>query len=297
MATLTGLSAFPLTPADPDGAVDLSALRRLLRPLVEAQVDSIGLLGSTGSYPYLSRAERRRALDAALDEASGRVPILVGVGALRTDEAVRLAQDAKAAGATAGLLAPVSYTPLTDDEVFSHFRAVAEGSGLPLCIYDNPGTTHFTVSPALTGRLAQIDGVVAVKNPAPPSAEVVHHLALRRAAVPSRFSVGYSVDWFAAEALLAGGDAWYSVAAGLWPRHCLAIARAAMSRDQAEARRLDAALQPLWDLFKTHSSLRVVYAAADVLGLCRAAPPRPILPLAPEIRHRIADVVKALPQA
>src|SRR4051795_1186572 len=112
LVLLKGLSAFPITPADPGGQVDVAALRRLVAPLCVAGVHSIGLLGSTGSYPYLSRAERRRALDAALEEAAGRVPILVGVGALRTDDAVRLAQDAQAAGA-AGLLAAVSYTPLT----------------------------------------------------------------------------------------------------------------------------------------------------------------------------------------
>ncbi|MGI3902798.1 MAG: dihydrodipicolinate synthase family protein [Janthinobacterium lividum] len=296
MATFEGLSAFPITPIDRDGTVDLVALRRLLKPLVSAGVGSIGLLGSTGSYPYLTRTERRRALDAALDEVASQVPILVGVGALRTDEAVRLAQDAKAAGAAAGLLAPVSYTPLTDDEVFQHFRAVAEGSGLPLCIYDNPGTTHFTVSPALTGRLARIEGVMSVKNPAPPVGEIAAHLAERRAVVPPDFSVGYSVDWHAAEALLAGGDAWYSVAAGLWPHPCVAIARAALNGDAVEARRLDGAMQPLWDLFRAHSSLRVVYAAADMLGLCRAEPPRPILPLVPEIQARIAEVIRALPQ-
>ena len=296
MATFRGVSAFPITPIDPGGAVDLAALRRLLKPLVAAGVDSIGLLGSTGSYPYLSRSERRRALDAALDEVGNRVPILVGVGALRTDEALRIAQDAKAAGAAAGLLAPVSYTPLTDDEVFEHFRAVAEGSGLPLCIYDNPGTTHFTVSAALTGRLAGLEGVVAVKNPAPPSEEVAAHLAQRRAVVPHEFSIGYSVDWHATEALIAGGDAWYSVAAGLWPEPCVAIARAVERGDVREARRLDAAMKPLWDLFRAHSSLRVVYAAADILGLCRAEPPRPILPLGPEVRQSIAEVVSALPQ-
>ena len=132
-------------------------------PLCQAGVNSIGLLGSTGSYPYLSRAERRRALEAALEEAAGRAPVLVGVGALRTDEAVRLAQDAQVVGAAAGLLAPVSYTPLTDDEVYEHFATVARESRLPLCIYDNPGTTHFRFSSELVGRLSHLPGIVAVK--------------------------------------------------------------------------------------------------------------------------------------
>src|SRR3954467_6370404 len=85
----------------------------------------------------------------------------------RTDEAVRLAQDAKAIRADAGLLAPVSYTPLTDGEVFEHFATVARESRLPLCIYDNPSTTHFKFSPTLVGRLSQLPGIIAVKCPAP----------------------------------------------------------------------------------------------------------------------------------
>ena len=141
MVLFTGLSAFPITPCDSAGRVDSAALRDFLAPLIAAQVDSIGLLGSTGTYAYLARDERRRAVEVAVDAAAGRIPILVGVGALRTDEVVRLAQDARGAEATAGLLAPVSYTPLTDDEVFEHFAVVARESGLPLCIYDNPSTT------------------------------------------------------------------------------------------------------------------------------------------------------------
>src|SRR5471030_80781 len=116
MGIFRGLIAFPITPMDATGHADIQAVRRLTRRLVEAEVDSIGALGSTGSYPYLSRTERRRVLDAVLDEAGGR-PVLAGVGALRTDEAVLLTQDAQAAGAQGGLLAPVSYTPLTEDEV------------------------------------------------------------------------------------------------------------------------------------------------------------------------------------
>jgi 4-hydroxy-tetrahydrodipicolinate synthase len=294
MISFTGLSAFPITPAAPDGRVDPAALRALIAPLVTAGVDSIGLLGSTGTYAYLSREERRRALDAAFDEAGGRVPIIVGIGALRTDEAVALAQDARAAGAAAGLLAAMSYTPLTDEEVFEHFLAVATGSGLPICIYDNPGTTHFRFTPSLVGRLAQVPGIHALKSPAPDPISVAGHLDALRRAVPADFRLGFSGDWNAAEALLAGGEAWYSVAAGLFPESCLAILRAAQAGDAARMRALDARMQPLWDLFREFTSLRVIYAAAEHLGLCRTDPPRPILPLPEPVRHRVAEVVDRL---
>ena len=293
MTRLDGLSAFPITPADAGGHVDVPALRRLVARLRDAEVDSIGLLGSTGSYAYLSRAERRRALDAALAGA-GTIPILVGVGALRTDEAVRLAEDAKAAGAACGLLAAVSYTPLSEDEVFEHVVAVARGSGLPLCLYDNPATTHFRFTPTLIGRLSRVPGIVAAKCPAPEAAAVAGHLADLRATVPDGFSLGYSGDWNAVEGLLAGADAWFSVVAGLFPQVGTAIVGAVRRGDAQEARRLDARLQPLWELFREFSSLRVVYACAGLLGLCQAEPPRPILPLPAEARKKVAEVIQRL---
>jgi 4-hydroxy-tetrahydrodipicolinate synthase len=288
---LAGLSAFPITPCDRAGAVDTAALRDLLAPLIAAQVDSIGLLGSTGTYAYLARDERRRAVEVAVDAAAGRVPILVGVGALRTDEAVRLAQDARRAGATAGLLAPVSYTPLTDDEVFEHFAVVARDGGLPVCIYDNPTTTHFKFSPALVGRLSRLPNIVAVKTSAPEPPNVAQHLGELRAAVPDGFSLGYSGDWNSVEALIAGADAWYSVVAGLFPDICMAMVRAARGGEAAEARRLNAQLQPLWDTFKAYSSLRVMYAIAALRGL-RAEPPRPLLPLPKEAQEAVADALR-----
>ena len=289
-----GLSAFPITPADPSGRVDLAALRRLVRRLVDAEVDSIGLLGSTGSYPYLTALERRRALDAAIEEAGGRTPILVGIGAMRTSEAIRIAEEAEAAGAVGGLLAPVSYTPLTDDEVFGLFADVSGATGLPICIYNNPATTHFTIGNDLVRRIAELPRVGALKNLAAPPDRIVAEHQATAAVVPNDFSVGYSADAYAPEALLAGGSCWYSVAGGLFPRACNAIVRAAARGDSEETRRLTARLEPLWALFRAHSSLRVMYAAANALKLCDAAPPRPILPLSPAIQTEIGAVVRRL---
>ena len=294
MSLFSGLAAFPITPADAEGRVDAAALRVLVRRLADAKVDGVGLLGSTGTYAYLSRSERRRAIEAAVDEAGGAVPVMAGVGALRTDEAVALARDAKAAGAGAGLLAPVSYTPLLDEEVFVHFQTVAGESGLPICIYNNPGTTHFSFSAELIQRLSALPGVVAVKNPAPPADQVAAHLADLRGRVPAGFSLGYSADANCAEAMLAGADAWHSVLGGVFPVTTLALCRAAQSRDAAETRRLDARLEPVWQLFRALTGLRLAFAAANILGLTWAQPPRPILPLSEAARARVAGVIEEL---
>jgi len=294
MTLFQGLIGFPITPADSNGHVDTGALAALLKRLTDAGIDGIGLLGSTGTYPYLTRAERRRTLDAALAAVGDKAPIMVGIGALRTDEAVELAKDAKAAGAAAGLLAPVSYIPLTKHEVFAHFKEVARATDLPICIYNNPGTTHFTFSPDLIRRLSELPNVVAVKNPASPAEAARAELDALRALLPPGFSIGCAMDWQMTEALIAGADAWYSVLGGLFPELCLKIQRAVAAGDVIEARRIDASLRPLWDLFREFSSLRVMYAAVNALGICDAAPPRPVLPLDAAAQARVGEVVRGL---
>ncbi|MTH78531.1 dihydrodipicolinate synthase family protein [Paracoccus aestuariivivens] len=295
MTIFKGLSAYPVTPADAGGRVDTAALRRLVRRLADAGVDSVGLLGSTGSYPYLDRSERRRAVDAALDEVGGTVPVIVGTGALRTDEAIRLAQDAKAAGASAGLLSAMSYLPLNEAEVFEHFAAVADQGGLPICIYDNPATTHFRFSTDLVARLSRVPGIVAVKNPTCTPEEIPSHLASQRTAVTKGFSIGYSGDGNCAEAMIAGADLWHSALSGTLPAGCLGIVRAVRNGDLPEARRLDAALRPVWDLFRAHSSYRVLHEIVAQLDLCHLAPPRPVLPVSDGVRQQIAAVLRDLP--
>lgn len=290
-----GLSAFPITPADQAGRIDMVALRKLVARLASAGVDSIGLLGSTGTYMYLTIEERRRAVEAAIDEVAGRTPVIVGIGALRTDDAIRLAQDAKAIGAAAGLLSAASYTPLTDDEVFEHFSTVARESGLPIVIYDNPGTTHFRFTPELIGRLSNVPGIVAIKNPGWSAEDTGRNLAEQRRIAPKGFSIGCSGDWMATETLLAGADTWYSVLGGLLPNICLKLVRSAQKGEAAEARRLNGELAPIWNVFRQYSSLRVVYALAEQLDLCHSKPPPPILPLPESAKRQVAELLTSSP--
>lgn len=273
----TGLSAFPLTPADADGVVDTNALGILVDRLATAGVDSIGLLGSTGSYAYLDRAERARAVAAGIEAAAGRVPVIVGVGALRTSWAAELAGDAERAGASGLLLAPMSYVALTNREAAAHYRTVVGATALPLCIYNNPSTTGFTFSDALINELAAVPGIAAIKMPVPAGEDYATELARLRATTPDTFAIGYSGDWGATPSLLAGGAAWYSVVAGLLPEPALRLTRAAQAGRQEEAKAMEAAFAPLWALFKAHGSLRLMYVIADRLSLSVGGPPLPLM--------------------
>lgn len=290
-----GLCAFPLTPMNED-VIDEAAFARLIERLVLARVDSICALGSTGSYAYLGLAERKRILELALEHAAG-VPVMAGIGALRTRDVLDLAEHAQKAGAGAVLLAPVSYQKLTDEEVFGLYEAVTRSLSVPLCVYDNPGTTHFIFSDELHGRIAQLPRVGSIKIPGVPADAVAARDRVQRlrALIPAHVTIGVSGDAHGAAGLRAGCDAWYSAIGGLFPQSTLAIVRAARAGNADEAARLSDRLQPLWALFLRHGSLRVVATAAELLGLAGSPSlPLPLKALTGEDRQRLRGVLDEL---
>lgn len=161
----SGLSAFPLTPMN-EVSIDEAAFVNLVERISKAGVDSIGVLGSTGSYAYLTQAERLQIAHLAVQH-SGDVPVIIGIGAIRTRDVLKLAYDAQKVGASGVLLAPVSYQKLSDDEVFSLYESMAHSLSVPLCVYDTPGTTQFEFSDELHSRIAQLPNVASIKRKRP----------------------------------------------------------------------------------------------------------------------------------
>ena len=292
----TGLSAFPLTPLAHD-AVDEAAFVRLIDRLSEAKVDSITALGSTGSYAYLSIEERSRVARLAVEHA-GETPVFIGIGALRTSHILKNAENAEQAGASGLLLAPMTYQPLTDDDVFELFRTVTANSSLPVIVYDNPGTTHFTFTTELYGRIAELPGIASIKIPGVPvdPGQAQARIQEIRATIPAHVTIGVSGDAKAAAGLAAGCDAWYSVVGGTLPAPALQITRAALEGRISDAMAESERLAPLWQLFAEFGgSLRVVAAIAEQLGLAsQSCLPLPIQGLTEDQRARVRGIVDEL---
>lgn len=291
MPLFEGVSAFPPTPIDPEGVVDDDLLQRRIDRLAAAGVDSVCVLGSTGGYAYLGREQRQRAIKAAVEAAEGRVPVIAGVGAVTTADVRILARQAEAAGASGALLAPVSYVPLTDEEVFGLVEAADAAAGLPISLYNNPVATRFTFQPPLIARLAALPNVRAIKMPAPADGDFAGEVARLGG---GGLKVGYSGDANAIPALSAGAAAWYSISAGLFPRRSMALARAAKAGDLEEARAIAAPLQPLWDIMRVHGGLRTMSAAAGMIGLGDFPPPLPLRPPSGADHEALAETVARL---
>ncbi len=291
----TGHSAFPLTPLSED-SIDGSAFARLIERLADARVDSITALGSTGSYAYLTREQRARVASLAVTHA-GNTPVFVGIGALRTRQVLELAEDGQSAGASAVLLPPVSYQTLTADDVFGLYEDVTRNLSVPLIVYDNPGTTHFTFTDDLYAAITRLPHVASVKIPGVPTDPTAAAARVQqlRGIVPADVTIGISGDSLGAAGLNAGCEVWYSVVGGTLPEPIQAITNAARSGDSATAMELSDQLQPLWDLFARHGSLRVTAAIAEQLGLAsRSCLPLPIRGLDDADRAVVAQTLERL---
>lgn len=292
----TSLSAFPLSPLGRDG-IDAPAFIGLMNRLVAAKVDSICALGSTGNYAYLHADQRARVTQLAVEHA-GDIPVIIGVGALTTDDVQSYAEDAQEAGADGLLLPPMSYQPLQDDEVFALYETVTRAIDIPLCVYDNPTTTRFEFSDVLHAEIAQLPHIGSIKIPGVPEdpTETSARVQRLRARIPEHVTIGVSGDAFAARGLNAGCDAWYSVIGGLFPEPALAITRAAQAGEADKATRFSNALDPFFQLYKKHGgSLRVIASAAEQLGLVGSSClPRPLQTLDDTERRALDDVLQSL---
>ncbi|ALM92260.1 MULTISPECIES: dihydrodipicolinate synthase family protein [Alteromonas] len=294
----TGLCAFPLTPFHHE-KIDFHAFEKLIGNLKQANVESICAMGSTGLYPYLSRDELVKVTESSVGIA-GDTPVMVGIGSLRTYDVLKNAEAAQQAGAKALLLAPVSYHPLHDAEVFGLYEKVTAEISIPLCIYENPGVTQFSFSDELYRQVTQLPNVGAIKIPGMPfgdnNANGKIRLSSLRNIVPEHVAIGVSGDKFGALGMHAGCDLWLSVLGGLFPNTVRTMIASSQSTSPQAAIAQSERLTPLWDLFaRNKGGMRVMATAAAILGYTEAnCLPHPLQPLQGEDKQKLEAILTQL---
>ncbi|MFC4701288.1 dihydrodipicolinate synthase family protein [Glaciecola siphonariae] len=253
----SGLSGFPITPIK-DGRADIDTLSAIVRHVDASGLDSIGVLGSTGSFAYLNQLERERVM-ACWSKAT--TPWIGGVSATSSHEALLNCQLAHKHGAKGVIANAFAYVPLRNNELTKYFLDIAEHSPLPVCVYDNPVTTGQALSYDVIARLAEHPNIQAIKMFAQQNNQAQH------ASLSSlNINAGYAVDAFCCDAMIGGASAWYSTLAGTVPELLVPIMNAIKTKDVTKARRLNTALAPLYQLMRTHSGYRVVHALANQRG-------------------------------
>ncbi len=290
----TGLSAFPITPFSNE-RIEFKAFEALIANLTDAKVDSICAMGSTGLYPYLNTNEISQVVKTTV-EMAGNIPVMAGIGSLRTLDVLKNAEAVQQAGVSAVLLAPVSYHRLNDSEVYSLFDKVTAELSVPLCVYENPNSTNFTFSNELYAEVTKLPNVAAIKIPGMPfeTEEGDRKLAQLRDLIPEHVAIGVSADKFAAAGMAAGCDLWLSVLGGLFPKTVQAMMLAAKSQTRSEAMVASAEFEQMWQLFvRNRGGVRVMATAADILGFTEGSClPEPLQPLIGEDRAQLELLLK-----
>jgi 4-hydroxy-tetrahydrodipicolinate synthase len=263
-----------VTPFTADGAeVDHAALERLVRFQIAEGVDGLIPLGSTGEFLSVSRDERTAITQTVIRVAAGRVPVLIGTGVEDTREALALSREAEALGADGVMVIPPFYSVPTEDELFMHYRKIADGIGIPVMVYNNPATANVDLTPPMIARLATIHGCRYVKESTLDPTRVRDVIALcgDRMAVFAGV-LGYESAWL-------GAVGWVAVCSNVAPRLSADMFRAAAAGDRDRALPLYRRLAPLLPWVGGPRYVSGTKAAFDILGMSMGPPRPPRLPL------------------
>ncbi|MES2785189.1 MAG: 4-hydroxy-tetrahydrodipicolinate synthase [Pseudomonadota bacterium] len=276
MTPITGSIVALVTPMHEDGSVDYPTLRKLIDWHIAEGTDCIGVVGTTGESPTVNVQEHQEIIRVSVEQANRRVPIMAGCGANSTSEAIELARYAKAVGADCQLQVVPYYNKPTQEGQYLHFKAIAEAVGdLPIILYNVPGRTVADMAHETVLRLAQVPGVVGIKE-ATGNIERAQWLIRD---VPRGFSVYSGDDPTAVALMLCGGQGNVSVTANVAPRLMHELCMAAVKGDARGAMEIQRKLMPVHrHLFVEANPIPVKWAMAR-MGLCGPAMRLPMTPL------------------
>lgn len=274
---VSGVYVALLTPFDEDGRVDPEGVTALVEHTLAGGVDGVVALGTTGEFADLTADERRTVVEATVAAVGGRVPVVVGIGAVGTAEACRQAEEAGRWGADAVLSLPPLFWKLDDAETFGHFAAVAAASEVPVLLYDIPAFSGSRLSPALVRRVAEeLPSVVGIKLTVSDFRSVSDIIAAVKPVRPD-FSVTVGFEDLGLPALLSGADGLISGLANFAAPLLRSMYTAARQGDLAAAAAAHAEVLRLFPVyFQTNPPILALKVMARALGV----------PIEPRVRTR-----------
>jgi len=285
----TGVGTALITPFTTDGSLDESAVKRLAKRQIDGGVHFLSPCGTTGEAPTLTHRDKLRVVELVVEEANGRVPVLAGAGGYDTREVIELARDVERVGANGILSVTPYYNKPTPEGLYQHFKAIAEGTRLPIVLYNVPGRTGINMDVKTTIRLSQIPNIVGIKAPGdlPQVSEIV-------SAVREDFIVLSGDDPVAVAHMAVGGKGVVSVASNEAPAEMAQIVELCERGDYAAARKLHHWLLPLIQVNFIESNPIPCKAAMAAMGLIEESYRLPMVPPSPAAREKIMAVLQQL---
>ncbi|HIQ16936.1 MAG TPA: dihydrodipicolinate synthase family protein [Novosphingobium capsulatum] len=258
-----------------DLSIDLADTQRVVDDLIRDGVTGVIALGTVGENNSLEYEEKVQVLSAIVEVVDGRVPVITGVSEYDTRRAVRYAQAAEKAGADGlMLLPPMVYVPKAH-ELVNHFKGVAENTGLPIMLYNNPPAYRTVIDKDVLAALVDVKNIVAVKESAPDTRRFTDF----RNAFGDRYVLFAGLDDVALEGLYLGAQGWVSGLTNAFPKESVELVNAFARGDHAKAMEIYRWFMPLLHLDAEHDLVQSIKLAEQVMGRGseRVLPPRYVL--------------------
>ena len=292
MPIIQGSIVAIVSPMQDDGALDWSALKRLVDWHIAQGTDGIVVVGTTGESPTVNVEEHKDLIKQTVAYANGRIPVVAGTGGNSTAEAIALMNDAKEAGAKACLSVVPYYNRPTQEGMYQHFKKQAEAVDLPLILYNVPGRTSADLSNETVVRLAGVPGIVGIKDA---TDDIERGTALMRSvrlAGHRDFAFLSGCDGTALAYTLMGGHGTISVTANVAPRLMHNMITAGLAGRLQEALQINQQLIPLHQALFLEPNPVPVKWALQRMGHIGAGLRLPLSPLAGGYHPALSEAMK-----
>jgi 4-hydroxy-tetrahydrodipicolinate synthase len=290
MSLFTGCGTALVTPFSEDLSLDERALRRLVRRQIDGGIDFLAPCGTTGESPTLTRAEHVRVVAITVEEANGAVPVLAGAGGNDTAEVISLGNELQRLGVDGLLSVNPYYNRPTQEGLYQHFKAIADGVPLPIVLYNIPGRTGVNIETSTLRRLADVENIVGVKE----ASGNISQMAAVAHAMPDGFDILSGDDAITIPLIALGGRGIVSVVSNEIPAEMTRLTHLAMEGDFAGARAIQRAWMPLMEMNFIESNPIPLKTAMALMGLLHPVWRLPMTPPSPQTRAKVTAVLQSL---
>ena len=260
---IKGIIAAMQTPMNEDGSLNEAEMRNQINREIAAGVDAIFCLGTNGEFYILSPEEKIRVMEIFVDEAKGRVPVYAGTGCVGTADTIYLSKKAEEIGVDVLSVITPYFAAISQDELYEHYRAVAEAVSLPIVMYNIPMRTGATIEPETVGRLADIPNIVGVKDSSGKFELIQAYIEVTK---DKEFAVLSGNDALILDTLKAGGTGGITAISNILPEIMVSIYQKYMNGDEEGARAAQESIAPIRACFKYGNPNSIVKVATNLMG-------------------------------
>ncbi len=290
---IEGIYTALVTPFDAEGHVNIEVLDALLTLQIEAGVDGVVALGTTGEAPTLLPHEKEQITRHCAKRCKGKVQLMVGTGAYSTLQTIENTKLAKECGADSVLVVTPFYNRPTQEGLLQHFTAVANGVDIPMVLYNHPGRTGQNIETTTIKKLAQIPSIVGVKDASGSITQMGDVIATLREQRPD-FSIMSGDDSLLLPLMALGGDGVISVVGNLFPGLLRQMMNAIERNDVIAAQAIHYRLLPLLKALAVETNPAPIKYAMELSGMAVGGLRLPLCEVSAESKEKITEAVNTL---